>query len=132
MTYTLGQAAKACGKSKATLSKAVKLGKISVAINDDGSFSIEPVELFRIYPPVSQTVEGEHSAVSPSTAEKDIKSAILQAELAAAKDKIDDLKSFADTIMEDRDHWRQMSNRLLSAPPKQEEKKGFWDRIRGK
>ena len=43
MGYTLGEAAKACRMSKATLSKAVKSGKISATKNADGSFSIEAV-----------------------------------------------------------------------------------------
>ena len=59
MGYTLGEAAKACGMSKATLSKAVKSGKISATKNADGSFSIEAVELHRVYPITVETVESE-------------------------------------------------------------------------
>ncbi len=60
MYMTLSQAAKACGKSKGTLSKAVSSGKLSVAEkNDDGSFKIDPAELFRVFPKETETQENE-------------------------------------------------------------------------
>ena len=132
MTYTLGGAAEAVGKSKATLSKAVKAGKISVTKNEDGSFSIEPSELHRVYPPVSQTTVVEHSETATVTPEKDIEIATLKAQLAAAKDKIDDLKQLADEIRSDRDAWKTQAARLLAAPitaQKSDDKKTFWIRF---
>jgi hypothetical protein len=50
---SLGQAAKAVGRSKSALSRDVKAGKVSATRNADGSLSIEPSELFRVFPPVS-------------------------------------------------------------------------------
>lgn len=50
MAYTLGEAAKATGKSKATLSKAIKSGRISAIKGDTGAFQIDPSELHRVYP----------------------------------------------------------------------------------
>jgi hypothetical protein len=52
---SLGQAAKAVGRSKSALSRDVKAGKISASRNADGSLAIEPSELFRVFPPVSQS-----------------------------------------------------------------------------
>jgi hypothetical protein len=52
---SLGQAAKAVGRSKSALSRDVKAGKISATRNADGSLAIEPSELFRVFPPVSQS-----------------------------------------------------------------------------
>ena len=52
--YTMGQAARAVGKAKSTLSRDVKSGKISAIRNPDGSLAIDPAELHRIYPPVFQ------------------------------------------------------------------------------
>jgi hypothetical protein len=48
--YTVGQAARATGKSKSTISAAVKSGKISATRNEDGSWSIDPAELHRVFP----------------------------------------------------------------------------------
>ena len=48
MSYTLGEAAKATGKAKSTILRAIKKGRIS-AIKEDGSYSIDPSELFRVF-----------------------------------------------------------------------------------
>lgn len=47
MSYTLGEAAKAAGFSKPTLSRAIKNGKLSANRLEDGSYSIDPAELER-------------------------------------------------------------------------------------
>lgn len=47
MSYTLGEAAKAVGFSKPTLSRAIKNGKLSAQRLDDGSYRIDPAELER-------------------------------------------------------------------------------------
>jgi hypothetical protein len=124
MAYTLGEAAKAVGKSKATLSKAVKSGRISAVKNEDGSFSIEPVELHRVYPPTPlETVKSEHQETPKQTEENSYELIELRVKLQAAQERIADLE-------EDREHWRQQANRLLSAPVTTEPQ-GFWKRIFG-
>ena len=116
MAYTLGQAAKACGKSKSTLSKAVKSGKISISKNDDGSFSIEPVELFRVFPAVSETGESEqneHQSTPKETGkntEKDVELIELRIKLEAAQERIKDLE-------QDKEDWKQQATRLLTHQP---------------
>jgi hypothetical protein len=50
MAYTLGDAARATGKSKPTIAKAIKVGRISAARAEDGSYQIDPAELHRVYP----------------------------------------------------------------------------------
>lgn len=116
MAYTLGQAAKACGKSKSTLSKAVKAGKISITKNDDGSFHIEPVELFRVFPAVSQTGEGEQSERQETEREtgkntsKDMEIIELRIKLEAAQERIKDLEK-------DKEDWKAQATRLLAHQP---------------
>ena len=56
MSYTLGDAAKAVGKSKTTLHRAIKSGKISAIKSEDGSYSIDPSELHRVFPPVTAVI----------------------------------------------------------------------------
>ena len=53
MAYTLGDAARATGKSKPTIAKAIKRGQISAIKADDGSYQIDPAELHRVYPMAS-------------------------------------------------------------------------------
>lgn len=47
MFYTLGQAAKVSGKSKPTLARAIKSGKLKGDALEDGSYRIDPAELDR-------------------------------------------------------------------------------------
>jgi hypothetical protein len=61
MTYTLGDAAKATGVSKPTLSKAIKFGRISAKKTESGSYSIDPAELHRVFPAVN--VNGERNGL---------------------------------------------------------------------
>lgn len=125
MAYTLGEAAKAVNKSKATISKAIKSGKISAIRNEDGSFRIEAAELHRVYPPTPQeTVESEQSSTPTSTGVNDKELIELRVKLEAAQQRITDLE-------EDREHWRQQATRLLSSPPREEAPKGFWKRVFG-
>ena len=50
---SLSQAAKAAGRSKSTIGRAIKSGKLSAVRNDDDTFSIDPAELFRVFPRTS-------------------------------------------------------------------------------
>ena len=51
-TLTLGGASKLTGKSKPTISKACKDGRINHSINPDGSYKINVSEIKRVYPGV--------------------------------------------------------------------------------
>jgi hypothetical protein len=67
MPYTLGQAAKAAGTSKPTLSRAIKSGRLSAQRQPDGSFLIDPAELHRVYPPAAATRNDNGNAEHPET-----------------------------------------------------------------
>lgn len=49
MRYTLGTAAKATGKAKSTILRAIKSGTISANKAQDGSYEIDPSELHRVF-----------------------------------------------------------------------------------
>jgi len=110
MVYTLGQAAKAVGKSKTTISKAIQNGKISATKRDNGSYQIDPSELHRVYPPAplanSHAGPLDTPKLTPVPLGGDtnsIRETIgLQYELKAARQRISDLE-------EDRDQWRQQA-----------------------
>lgn len=126
MKHTLGTAAKAVGKSKSTISKAISSGKISAHRLSNGSFEIDPSELHRVYPPNgSETGEVERSATPKKTGENTNENMILQVKLDAAHQRIADLE-------EDRAQWRQQANTLLLKVEKsQPEAKVFWKRLLG-
>jgi hypothetical protein len=50
MKYSLSDAAKATGKNKTTIQRAIKTGKISAAKKDSGAYEIDPAELHRVFP----------------------------------------------------------------------------------
>jgi len=118
MVYTLGQAAIAVGKSKATISKAIKSGKISAEKQANGSYKIEPSELHRVYPPALSTVEPERIETPSSTVVNLRETIELEVKLKAAEQRISDLE-------EDREHWRQQANRLLTNQ-EQKTKRSWW------
>lgn len=65
MSWSVSRAARETGLSKSTISRAIKSGRISAAKQSDGSYLIEPAELFRVYPRnVAQPSSGaRHEAV---------------------------------------------------------------------
>ncbi|QBR70381.1 recombinase [Beijerinckiaceae bacterium] len=72
--YTIGQAAKATGKSKSTISAYVKKGAIAAKRNEDSSYSIDPADLHSVFPPVG-TVS---SSSDPQSSDPDGTNLILQ------------------------------------------------------
>mgnify|MGYP001348032171 FL=1 len=132
MSYTLGEAAIACGKSKSTLSKAIKSGKISAFKNDNGAFEIEPSELFRLYPPTPPPIEQntiETVGVEQKETPKNTNNIeMLEAKLQMANERIDELKSDKEKLEIDKEQWRQQATNLLAAP----DRRGLLQRIFGK
>jgi hypothetical protein len=129
MVYTLGEAAKATSKSKATISKAIKSGRISAHKDETGTFHIDPSELHRVYPP---TVSSEHKETPANTPQKtDINGTIreLQARLEAAHERLSDKEAVITDLREDRDRWRQQATALLAD---QRPTKGLIARILGR
>ena len=49
MKYTAGQAALVANVSTATITRAIKSGKISAVKDHAGAWQIEPVELYRVF-----------------------------------------------------------------------------------
>src|SRR3546814_6509357 len=94
MAYTLGEAAKATGISKASISRAINSGRISAIKTESGSFSIEPVELHRVYPPKSSApvsaVPSETVRNTGGDTGNTSDSNVLQARLNAALEQLRD------------------------------------------
>jgi excisionase family DNA binding protein len=115
MVYTLGEAAKATGKSKATLSKAIKNGRISAQKDETGAFRIDPSELHRVYPLNVHLEQKQTQANSATEADNSGLIRELQARLEAAQERIADKESVISDLREDRDRWRQQATALLTA-----------------
>lgn len=143
MAYTLGEAAKATGISKASISRAINSGRISAVKNEGGSFSIEPVELHRVYPPKSSaTVSGtpDETVHNPknsmgNTADSNVLQARLDAALEQLRDRdgtIGDLRQRLDRSDEERREAQARVIGLLAGPGPTESKRGFFGRLFGR
>jgi hypothetical protein len=68
MQFTIGQSARETGKSKSTISKAVKNGTISAEKQPDGSYQIDAAELFRVFPrKAEEPVAAPHEQTAANT-----------------------------------------------------------------
>jgi excisionase family DNA binding protein len=103
---TLGEAARQCGVSKGTISKAIKSGKLSATRNEDTSWSIDAAELHRYVEANRHRFRSE--TFKPDRPETDPETDALVAELRGV---ITDLR-------QDRDHWREQAQRLALLAPK--------------
>jgi excisionase family DNA binding protein len=65
---SLAQAAKATGKSRPTIARAIKNGKISATRTETGAFAIDPAELARVFPLAPQSAGTMKQDVPPNGA----------------------------------------------------------------
>lgn len=110
--YTLGTAAKAAGKTKSAIFKAIQKGRISAQKDDFGRYQIDPAELHRVYPapPLPEKGAREH------TGEEIAENRVLKA-------KVELLEELLREVREDRDHWRRQASALTYQPAPPEAQK---------
>lgn len=107
-TLTMGQAAKETGVSKATLSKALKNGRLSYVAKTTAGYEIDPAELFRVFPPKpSVNVENERSETHREHLLLD----------DAHRREVQLLREQLEEVRTDRDAWREQAQRLALAAP---------------
>lgn len=99
MKYTLGTAAKATGKSKSTIQRAIKKGTLSAIVREDGSYEIDPAELHRVYLPVASDSSEELAMKQSATSEE---TALLKQENNFLKQQLE----------RERDFSKELSRRL--------------------
>jgi hypothetical protein len=136
MKYTLGTAARATGKSKSTLSRDIRDGRLSAKKMENGSFEIDPSELHRVYAPVSTEQAKACSSERLATPESYSENRALQAEiqglrehLTLLKNERDDLRKRLDIEGEER---RRLTYLLTDTRPPQTittPSGGWWMRL---
>lgn len=146
--FTLGEAAKAAGVSKPSLSKAISSGRLSAQKMPDGSYQIQAGELFRIYPPDRKGNGLPIDEIDDKETHKDYR--LLEREVNELRerlahvsderdrerrqlsDQIEDLRRRLDLEGEER---RKLTAILTDQRLKAEETaqpKGFWARLTGR
>jgi septal ring factor EnvC (AmiA/AmiB activator) len=151
MRYTLGQAAQATGKSKMTIQRVIKKGVISANKTESGEWEIDPSELHRVFPIVTESDTPERIMLRDDTPND---TSLLQREIEAKDEKIrlieqqvererqqlqntiEDLRRRLDQSEEERRRTQAQLTALLTDQRQKEEPpppppRGFWQRLLG-
>ena len=135
---SLRTAAQQAGISKSTILRAIKSGRLSATKTESGGYEIDPSEVARVYPPkadsVASTVAVDHATQrsagqdatgdAPPTVAPEVatKLAVMETQLAALKEMVEELK-------QSRDQWQTQAARTtlaLAAPGRP-----WWKRLAG-
>jgi hypothetical protein len=120
MGITLREASEKVGVTRQTLMKAIKTGRVSAEKSNNGEWRIEPVELFRVWPPAT----GLQQPLNPELTDGDTPG--LQAENRLLREQVAELR-------EERNAWREQAQRLALTDqrihPQPTPQRGFWSRL---
>jgi excisionase family DNA binding protein len=156
MSYTLGEAAKAAGFSKPTLSRAIKNGKISATRLDDGSYKIDAAELERwkdsnghrnsftkriitpseaLVPPV-ETPDSRVLQIEVATFREQLRSAetarrFLEERVSDLQERVERAEAKEDKLLALIAHLRPRKPEPASVPPPPAPRRGLWARLIG-
>jgi hypothetical protein len=122
--FTVGEAAKQARRSKATISNAIKTGRLSVHERTESGYRIAASELFRVFPPDERPAEQVRTPANEqvNTAAM-IEAEGLRRENVLLRDERDDLRRRLDSEGEER---RKLTAVLTDQRQQQEpERKGF-------
>src|SRR5215208_6803506 len=120
MDYTFSPPARACGRGKTTLLRAVRSGRIS-AIRDEmaGTWLIEESELHRVFPPVPVGPVLGTGDGAPRTGDRNDRTAELEARIAemieAQRLRDEAIADLRRRLDEERAERRQTADRLAAA-----------------
>jgi excisionase family DNA binding protein len=117
---SLREAAKQVHVSKSTILRAIRSGRMSSARTEDGGYSIDPAELFRVYQPKSND-NGAHSPERDGTHRE------LEAQVAGLKEVRDVLLAQLEDCKRDRDAWRSQAE-AVARLTYQPQKRRWWQR----
>lgn len=121
MKHNLVSAAAAIGVSKATMHRYIRKGLISATRTDDGFYEIDPAELHRVFPPVSETaprtVSRDDMKLDRTEGETARYDPVLEAQLDGLKALIAEKDRRIMDLEADRDRWHTQAERLAIAPP---------------
>lgn len=115
---SLSQAAKLTGKSKSTINRAIKTGKLSATRHEDGTYSIDPAELARAFE-VEPSEGAKRSGAEPDETR-------LLERIAALESMLDREREISADLKEDRDRWRQQATALLTDQRATIPASGWW------
>lgn len=126
MTYSLGEAAKATGKAKSTILRAIRSGKIS-ASKKDRTYNIDPSELFRVFDAmVAHPVQSNKTQLSSEHPER-LKLRLELAEEERGRER-DQMQATIDDLRVRLDRSEDRITALLTDQRASEPRRRWWQR----
>jgi hypothetical protein len=125
-TFSLRQAAQEAGTSKSTILRAIQAGRLSATRTDDGGYSIDPAELFRVYLPKSAATDldadrsaGQNPiALAPvNSTEMLVRHAQLEAAVSGLQAILEAERKRGEELRTERDRWAAQAERLALPAP---------------
>jgi len=144
MIVTMGVASRMTGKSKTTLLRYYRSGKISAVRNQNGSYEFDTSELTRVFDvtpitPVTESVTGNMlSSDTPQKLPQEVTDTALQVRVAVAEqslkhlqEMLDMVKEQRDQIAKERDSWQQTATNSQQLLLSYQGKTGIFKRLFG-
>ena len=130
MGYTLGEAAKATGKAKTTIQRAIKSGRISASKSDTGAYEIEPSELHRVFP-ATVAQHDIRNSTQPHEKPREIESDVLRVKVEMLEQQ---LRREEETTEDLRKRLDRAESRIVSLTDQRapDVGKGWFDRLLGR
>lgn len=130
MTYTLGEAAKATGKSKTTIQRAIKAGKITAPKGEGGAYSIDPSELHRVYP-VTGSGTAKRNDTQPLVERSSNEAAVLAVKVEMLEQQLQREQESTEDLRRRLDRSEDRVVALTDQRPLQQHN-GWWKRLTGR
>jgi hypothetical protein len=140
----MGVASRMTGKSKTTLLRYYRSGKISAVRHQNGSYEFDTSELARVFdvtqiPPVTASVTGSMlSSDTPQKLPQEVTDTALQVRVAVAEqslkhlqEMLDMVKEQRDQIAKERDSWQQTATNSQQLLLSYQGKTGIFKRLFG-
>jgi excisionase family DNA binding protein len=108
MSYSLSEAATACGVYKSTILRSIKAGRLTGTKDALGQWRIEPAELHRVYAPAQRNgadSNGPRHGATAALVEAQHRAELVEQRLAMLTLVLEDLRL-------QRDKWQQQAERL--------------------
>lgn len=122
--FSMLEAAKEVGTSKASIWRAIKAGRLSATRQDDKTYSINPAELFRVYPKRVGNNDLKRSDTASETSDTVEKNpvtashAALDLEIRMLREMLNRMEEAhqreREALQGERDAWKVQTERLLT------------------
>jgi hypothetical protein len=113
--FTLTKAAEEVGRTRSTLFKAIKAGRLSATKDSQGHFLIDPAELHRVY--VAVNVSQGNKTKQAETVDDTGEVVFLRRENELLRQQAQRDREQIEREQAQADHWRQTATMLLTHQP---------------